>query len=133
MNVSDKGAPAAAIVAALSTLACCLPLGFLSALGLASISLWARQYSRWLLVASIAFLCIGSVQLYFRKSCTKRSTASLVLFWIAVVIVILIAVFPQLIASLIAVRRDLSHMAKSKRFLGWRSYWLLPGTFSSQQ
>jgi hypothetical protein len=102
MNVSEKGAPAAAIVAALSTLACCLPLGFIGAAGLASFSLWARQYSRWLLFASIAFLCVGSVQLYFRKSCTKRSRASLVLFWTAVVIVILVALFPQLVATLIA-------------------------------
>jgi len=102
MNVSKKGAPAAAIVAALSTLACCLPVGFLGAIGLASLSVWARQYSRWMLLASIAFLCIGSVQLYFRKSCAKRRTASLVLFWTAVVIVILVALFPQLVATLIA-------------------------------
>ena len=103
MNVSEKGAPAAAIVAALSTLACCLPLGFLGAVGLASLSLWARQYNLWLLIASIAFLCVSSVQLYFRKSCTnKRSTASLVLFWTAVVVVILVALFPQLVATLIA-------------------------------
>lgn len=102
MKVSEKGAPAAAIIAALSTLACCLPLGFLGAVGLASLSLWARQYTRWFLLASIAFLCVGSVQLYFRKSCTKRSRASLVLFWTAVVIVILVALFPQLVATLIA-------------------------------
>jgi hypothetical protein len=103
MKVAEKGASAAAIIAALSTLACCLPLGFIGALGLASVSLWARQYSRWLLLASITFLCISSVQLYFRKSCTKkRSTASLVLFWAAVVVVILVALFPQLIATLIA-------------------------------
>ena len=42
MKVSEKGASAAAIIAALSTLACCLPLGFLGAVGLASLSLWAR-------------------------------------------------------------------------------------------
>jgi hypothetical protein len=54
------------------------------------------------LLASIALLCVGSVRLYFRKSCTKRSTASLVLFWTAVVIVILVALFPQLVATLIA-------------------------------
>jgi hypothetical protein len=102
MKVSEKGAPAAAIIAALSTLACCLPLGFLGAVGLATLSLLARQYSRWLLLAAIAFLCVGSVQLYFRKSCTKRSKATLVLFWAAVVIVILVALFPQLVATLIA-------------------------------
>jgi hypothetical protein len=102
MNVSEKGAPAVAIVAALSTIACCIPFGFLGAVGLASLSLWARQYSRWLLLTSIAFVCIGSVQLYFRKSCRRRSRTSLVLFWTAVLVVILVALFPQLIATLIA-------------------------------
>ena len=102
MKIAEKGAPAAAIVAALSTLACCLPLGFLGAVGLASISLWARQYSRWLLIASIVFLIVGAVQLYFRKSCGKRSRTSLVLFWTAVVVVVLMILFPQVLASLIA-------------------------------
>jgi hypothetical protein len=102
MNVSEKGAPAVAIVAALSTIACCIPFGFLGAVGLASLSLWARQYSRWLLLTSIAFVCMGSVQLYFRKSCRRRSRTSLVLFWTAVLVVILVALFPQLIATLIA-------------------------------
>jgi hypothetical protein len=102
MNVSDKSAPMAAIVAALSSLACCVPLGFLGAVGLASVSVWAQHYKLWFLLASVGFLCIGSVQLYFRKSCTRRSTASLVLFWTAVVVVILVTLFPQLIASLIA-------------------------------
>ena len=102
MNFSEKSAPTAAILAALSTLACCIPLGFLGAVGLAGISVWAQRYRSWLLVASIAFLCIGSVQLYFRKSCAKRSTASLVVFWAAVVVVILVILFPQFLASLIA-------------------------------
>ena len=102
MNVSVKSAPIAAIVAALSTLACCVPLAFLGAVGVASVSIWAQHYKFWLLLASVGFLCIGFVQLYFRKSCTKRSAASLVIFWTAVVVVILVTLFPQLIASLIA-------------------------------
>lgn len=102
MKIADKGAPAAAIVTALSTLACCLPLGFLGAAGLAGLSLWAREYSRWLLVASIGFLLLGATQLYFRKSCVRRSKTSLVLFWTAVVVVALVLFFPQILASLIA-------------------------------
>jgi hypothetical protein len=102
MNVSQKSAPIAAIVAALSTLVCCVPLGFLGAVGLATVSVWAQHYKFWLLLASVGFLCMGLVQLYFRKSCTRRSTASLVLFWAAVVVVILVTLFPQLVASLIA-------------------------------
>jgi hypothetical protein len=63
MKITEKGAPAAAIVAALSTLSCCLPLGFLGAVGLAGVSLWAREYSRWLLIAAMAFLIVGAAQL----------------------------------------------------------------------
>ena len=102
MRLSEKGAPAAAIVAALSTLVCCVPLGLLGAVGLAGISVWAQKYKLWLLVASIVFLCVGLIQLYFRKSCVKRSTASLVLFWTAVIVVVLVTLFPQVVASLIA-------------------------------
>lgn len=102
MKLSEKNAPTAAIVAALSTLACCVPIGFLGAVGLASVSVWAQHYKVWLLIASIVFLCVGSVQLYFRKSCNRRSKTSLVLFWTAVVIVVLVILFPQVIASLIA-------------------------------
>ncbi|MGH9637962.1 MAG: hypothetical protein ACRD72_24250 [Candidatus Angelobacter sp.] len=103
MKLLEKAAPAAAIVAAFSTLACCVPLGFLGAVGLASMSVWAQQFRPWLLGASIVLLCVGMVQLYFRKStCAVRSTGSLVLFWISVVVVTLIVLFPQVIASLIA-------------------------------
>jgi hypothetical protein len=38
MKVLEKGAPAAAILAALSALACCLPFGIVGTLGLASVS-----------------------------------------------------------------------------------------------
>ena len=102
MKLSEKGAPAAAIVAALSTVACCVPLGFLGAVGLAGISVWARRYRLWLLIASVAFLCIGSMQIYFRTSCPRRSTTSLVLFWAALVVVVIVILFPQMIANLLA-------------------------------
>lgn len=102
MKITAKGAPTVAIVAALSTLACCLPLGFLGAVGLAGLSLWAREYRHWLLIASIVFLLVGAVQLYFRKSCVKRSKTTLVLFWTAVVVVVLVTLFPQVLASLLA-------------------------------
>ncbi len=103
MKVLEKGAPAAAIVAALSTLACCVPLGFLGEAGLASMSVWVQPLRPWLLGISVALLCLGFVQLYFRKSvCVRRSTVSLVLFWLAVAVVVLVILFPQVIASVIA-------------------------------
>jgi hypothetical protein len=103
MKLTERGAPAAAIVAALSTLACCVPLGFLGVLGLASLSVWAQRFRPWLLGGAIVLLFVGLAQLYFGKSsCRRRSTASVVLFWTAVVVVILVTLFPQVIAGLIA-------------------------------
>jgi hypothetical protein len=103
MTVLEKGAPAAAIVAALSTLACCVPLGFLGAVGLASLSVRMQSFRPWLLGASVVFLCLGFAQLYFRKSaCAKRSRVGMVLFWTAFAVVVLVILFPQAVASLIA-------------------------------
>jgi hypothetical protein len=103
MKGLEKGVPVAAVVAALSTLACCVPLGFLGAVGLASMSVWVQPLRPWLLGASVALLCLGFVQLYFRKSvCVRRSKLSLVLFWVAVAVVVLVILFPQVIASVVA-------------------------------
>ncbi len=103
MRLLEKSAPTAAIMAALSTLACCVPLGFLGAVGLAGVSVLSERFRPWLLGASILLLCIWLVQLYVRKpACAKRSRSSLILFWAAVVVVILVLLFPQVIASLIA-------------------------------
>jgi hypothetical protein len=40
MRVAERTTPVAAVIAALSTLACCLPFGFLGALGFAGASVW---------------------------------------------------------------------------------------------
>lgn len=103
MKVAERATPIAAVIAALSTLACCLPFGFLGALGLASLSVWARSYGTWLLGLATVLLVSGFVQLYRgRSQCRKRSPVSIALFWLAVAIVLLIALFPQVIASFVA-------------------------------
>jgi hypothetical protein len=80
MTVVEKGAPAAAIFAALSTLACCVPLGFLGAVGLASLSARAQSLRPWLLAASGVLLCVGFAQLYFRRSPRVRNAVVSVWF-----------------------------------------------------
>jgi len=103
MRVVERATPVAAVIAALSTLACCLPFGFLGAVGLAGLSLWARTYGGWFLSLAGILLIVGFVQLYRgRKECKRRSTFSVVLFWVAAAIVILIVFFPQIIANLAA-------------------------------
>jgi hypothetical protein len=64
MRVAERATPVAAVIAALSTLACCLPFGFLGAVGLAGLSVWARSYAAWFLALAVVLLVLGFVQLY---------------------------------------------------------------------
>ena len=90
-------------MAALSTLACCLPFTFLGALGLAGASVRLQSLRPWLLVGAVILLGIGFIQLYVRRNqCQKRSPLSVALFWGAALIVLLVILFPQVIASLLA-------------------------------
>ena len=104
MKAAERGAPAAAILAALSALACCLPFGIVGALGLASASVWITPLRPWLLGLAVLLLVLGFWQIYRRgNQCNvRRSRLSVALFWLAVVIVLLVTVFPQLIANWLA-------------------------------
>lgn len=104
MKAVERGAPAAAILAALSALACCLPFGIVGALGLASISVWIAPLRPWLLGAAVLLLVVGFWQIYRRgKQCSaQRSPVSVALFWVAVAVVVLVTIFPQLIANWLA-------------------------------
>jgi len=93
----------AAVIAALSTLACCLPFSFLGAVGLAGASLRLQSARPWLLASAGILLVLGFIQLYVRRNqCQRRSPLSIVLFWVGAVIVVVVVLFPQLMASLIA-------------------------------
>jgi hypothetical protein len=102
MRFAERATPVAAVVAAMSTLACCLPFGFLAAAGLAGTSVWVQSARPWLLIGAALLLVFGFIQLYRKRHCNKRSAVSLVLFWVATVIVLTVILFPQAIASLIA-------------------------------
>ena len=103
MRVAERATPVAAVIAALSTLACCLPFTFLGALGLAGASLRLQSLRPWLLIGTVILLGIGFIQLYVRRNqCQKRSLLSIALFWSAAIIVLLVILFPQVIASLLA-------------------------------
>lgn len=103
MKLVERATPVAAVVAAISTLACCLPLSFLGAIGLAGAGVWLFPVRRWFVAGALVFLVIGFVQLYRRRGqCTRRSPVSIALFWVATGIVLIIVLFPQVVASLIA-------------------------------
>src|SRR5215467_1528323 len=103
MRVVERASPIAAVIAAVSSLACCLPLSFLGAAGLLGAGARMQALRPWLLGASIFLLIVGFVQLYLRRGqCLRRSRISTAIFWIAAVLVLLLIIFPQVIASIIA-------------------------------
>lgn len=104
MKVLERSASAAAVVAAISALVCCLPFGLVGALGFASVGAWVAPLRPWLLGAAVVLLLIGFWELYYRRNqCdAKRSRVSVALFWFGVIVVILVTIFPQLIANWIA-------------------------------
>lgn len=103
MKHGEKLAPVAAMVSALSCMACCLPLGFGAAAGLAGLGVVLAPLRPWLMGVSAVLLLFGMWQLYRRpKVCRPRSRASLVLFWICAVVVLALMVAPQLVAGFLA-------------------------------
>jgi 4-amino-4-deoxy-L-arabinose transferase-like glycosyltransferase len=103
MKVAERATPVAAVIAAFSTLTCCLPVGFLGAMGLVGVSVWVQTLRPWLLGGALALLVFGFAQLYWgRNQCRMRSPISTSLFWVAVALVLIIVLFPQVIANLVA-------------------------------
>lgn len=102
MRVMERSTPVAAVMAALTTLACCLPLSFLGA-GLAGAVAWTGAYRDWFVGLAAILLVTGFVQIYRgKRQCRKRSVLSVALLWISMALVLVIVLFPQVIASLLA-------------------------------
>jgi hypothetical protein len=106
MKHFEKITPIAAVISALSTIACCLPLGIASIAGAASLGalgVLVEPLRPWLIGLSIALLGVGFVQLYrSRATCQRRSRASVAVFWFSAIVVLASLVFPQTLASVLA-------------------------------
>ena len=103
MKHGEKLAPVAAVIGAISSMACCLPLGIAAAAGTAGLGIVLEPVRPLLMAASGALILFGVWQLYRRgASCRRRSRASVVVFWICAVIVALMMIAPQIVASVLA-------------------------------
>ena len=103
MNHSEKIAPVAAAATALATLACCLPVGIAAAAATASLAAVVAGYRVWFLIASAILLVVGLVQLSrAQRQCSTRKRGSIAILAISATIVVLVAVFPQVIAAMVA-------------------------------
>ena len=103
MTVAQKATPIAAVVAALSSLVCCMPLGLLGVVGLSGFALWAGRYRIWFVILAFLLLIASCFQLYRgQKSCKTRSKGRMITFWAAVALVLFIFLFPQVVAIVLA-------------------------------
>lgn len=92
-----------AILTSLLTLGCCLPLPFLGAAGLAGASVFLAGARPWLLGLSLILLGAGFYQVYRGMRCRARqSKTAIVLLSLATLVVVLLLLFPQVIASVLA-------------------------------
>jgi hypothetical protein len=97
------GASVGAILSSLLTLSCCLPLPFLGAAGLAGASVFLASARPWLLALSIILLGLGFFQVYRGMRCrVRQSKTAIALLALATIVVILLVLFPQVIASVLA-------------------------------
>jgi hypothetical protein len=103
MKHGEKVAPVMAAITGLATIACCLPVGFAAAAVTASLSMAVAAYQPWFLGASVLLLLVGAVQLRQAQTvCATRSNSSIIVFGISAVIVVLVVVFPDVLAGLLA-------------------------------
>jgi hypothetical protein len=92
-----------AVLTSLLTLGCCLPLPFLGAVGIAGASAFLAGARPWLLGISIILLGLGFFQVYRGMRCrTRQSKTSIALLGLATLVVVLLLLFPQVIASVLA-------------------------------
>ena len=103
MKIAERAAPVAAAVAALSTLACCLPLGIAGAVGALGLSVVLSSLRPWLISIAVIFLAVGLFQLYRgQRSCNRRSPVSFVIFGVCAAVVVAVLAFPQRVAEVMA-------------------------------
>jgi hypothetical protein len=103
MGHSEKIAPVAAAATALATLTCCLPVGLAAAAASASLAAVVSAYRVWFLLVSGVLLIVGVVQWrQAERQCSSRRPGSVAILSISATIVVLVALFPQVIAAMIA-------------------------------
>ena len=95
----------AAMLSSLATISCCLPAGFVAALGAGTASAFFTTLRPWLLGLSVVLLGFGFWQQRRAKQCALGSRLLRgALLWAAVAVVLGMILFPQEIAAFIADR-----------------------------
>lgn len=100
MKHAERITPIGAALSALATLLCCLPIGFAAAAATAGLGVVVAALRPWLLGGAVVLLGAGFVQMYYgARACQRRTRTSLVILWVCAAVVVLVILFPQVIAS----------------------------------
>jgi hypothetical protein len=107
MKHTEKIAPLAAALSALATLACCLPVGFAAAAALATVGVVVAPLRQWFLGGALVLLVFGAVQVNRKqRACATggggTAWSSILILSASAVIVLVVALFPQVIATILA-------------------------------
>lgn len=103
MRIGERVPPILAALSAVGTLACCLPIGGATMLGLGSVLMVVGRYQQWFLPAAGVLLVIGTTHIVrSRRKCRTTSRVSLAILALSAAIVGLIVFFPQTIAGLLS-------------------------------
>jgi hypothetical protein len=101
-------APAAAVMSAMTALVCCLPWGLAAAMGALGLSAFFSRFQMEFLILALVLLAVGLLQVLRRgRSCRRRSRIEIAVWTIAAAIVLAIVLFPQWVASLLALGLEL--------------------------
>ena len=102
MRVGERVAPVLAAISAIGALACCLPLGGATLLGLGGLLGAFGRYQQWLLPASGVLLVLGGALMWrSRRACRRTSKLSVAILVLSATVVLLVLFFPQTIAGLL--------------------------------
>ena len=103
MRITERVTPIAAVLSALASLACCLPLGIAGAVGALGLSVALEALRPWLIGIAVILLGVGLFQLYRgQRKCQRRSPVSFILFGVSATVVLAVMIFPQKVAELLA-------------------------------
>lgn len=102
MRVAERVTPVMAATSALAALACCLPIGGASALGLGTVLAALAGYQAWLLPVAGVLLVVGGAQVWrTRRVCRTTSWLSVGILVVSTVVVALVWLFPQTVAGVL--------------------------------
>jgi membrane protein YdbS with pleckstrin-like domain len=103
-RLAERLAPLSAVAAVVAAFACCVPLGLAGAVGVLSIGLLFDAWQGWFLFGAVALFVLAAVlSLRARRACRRTpSRISLTILGLSAAVVVLVLVFPQIVAGWIA-------------------------------